>query len=207
MTDEVHTYLVGVQQYPSILFWKSDKCHNMRRDSSLFFLEVRPTACSTYSAPIGKLMLVQGSQVATIGVRKCCHRRDCQPAQQPVGYAHPSCVRLPEVVRSGHGHAHPTDHSSSSASFFLFYYLPSSEINLLLPQCPHKHLSKQYTYIYEYTVLVFVSTSQVIFTNTSMPPLQFSSRRQSIDTHHSVQTRHRSKRLYEARAIKTLAAA
>ena len=61
MTDEVHTYLVGVQQYPSILFWKSDKCHNMRRDSSLFFLEVRPTACSTYSAPIGKLMLVQGS--------------------------------------------------------------------------------------------------------------------------------------------------
>ena len=33
--------------------------------------------------------------------------------------------------------------------------------------------------------MIFSSTSQVIFTDTSVPPLQFSSQKQSLDTYHS----------------------
>ena len=50
----------------------------------------------------------------------------------------------------------------------------SSSTPILFPQWPHKGLFKQD---------IFSSISRVIFTDTSVPPLQFSSWRRNLDTH------------------------
>ena len=81
---------------PSILFWISDKC-NMRRDYA--FVLGRSSVYYIFNITMGTFILVEGSQLATINTRKCYLTTHCQPAQQPVEYAHPQCSRLPEMVR------------------------------------------------------------------------------------------------------------
>ena len=83
----------------------------MRKDYEfVFLLVVRSIACSTFLYR-EVAIIVQGSQLATMSIRECCYRRDCQPAHQPVEYAYPQCVRFPKWLV--HGHAHLTTPSTS----------------------------------------------------------------------------------------------
>ena len=87
---------------------------------------------------VGTLKLVQGSLLCTISIRKWYHRRNCQPVQQPVGYAYPYCVCLPEMVKSWRrppDHFSPPPRSSSPCSLLMR--------NLLFLPWSHKRLSKQ----------------------------------------------------------------
>ena len=66
-------------------------------------------------------------------------------------------------------------------SLFSRFLFCSLLISILFPSWPYKRIFKQ----------LVSSTSQVIFTDTSVPPLLSSSWRQSLDTHRSFQTERR----------------
>ena len=70
--------------------------------------------------------------------------------------------------------------------FLLSYLFSYFDINLL-SSCPQTRLFKHG---------LFSSTSQVAFTETSVPPLQFASWKQGLDIHHSFQVMSLSTDLY-----------
>ena len=111
---------------------------------------------------------------ATIRIRERYHRRDCQSAEQPVEYAY-QCVRLPEMVRSW---SHSPDHSSLLLLLIVFLSQFRESYNCFRFFFFNGHTSA-------FANNLFSFTSQVIFTDTSVPPLQFFSQSQSLDVHHS----------------------
>ena len=112
---------------------------------------------------------------ATIRIRERYHRRDCQSAEQPVEYAY-QCVRLPEMVRSW---SHSPDHSSLLLLLIVFLSQFRESYNCFRFFFFNGHTSA-------FANNLFSFTSQVIFTDTCVPHLQFSSWKQILDTHHSI---------------------